>query len=190
VKRIQEWENGVPRAIFKEIFVNKHLQYVVPVFCIVFTASMAYADSSTSDKKGHCDSMHKSAKNYQMNSPHFGLMDTDGDGMVSKAEYDANHDKHFKELDTNSDGKLSPEEMRAGHHVIAKENMKKRFDKADANHDGTLSRDEIKDLPYLSRRFDELDTNKDGKLTQDELQAGWAKHHREHGNKDPKTNRT
>jgi len=170
--------------------VNKYLQYALLTFYVVLTAGMAHADTPGSDKRGHCESMHKSSRNYQMDNPHLGLMDTDGDGMVSKAEYDANHDKHFKELDSNGDGKLSPDEMRAGHHVIAKENMKKRFDNADADHDGSLSRDEVKKLPYLARHFDELDANKDGKLTQDELKSGWEKVHRERKLKESQANRT
>jgi len=180
----------LPYKSFKELFVNKHLHYPAWVFCWAFTATLAHAETTGSKSPGHCDSTHQASKHYQMTNPHIGLMDTDGDGMVSKAEYDANHDKHFKELDTNGDGKLSPDEMRAGHHVIAKENFKKRFDDADSNHDGALSRDEIKNLPYLAKRFDELDTNKDGKLTQDEIKAGWEKHHKEQGNKGPQTNRT
>jgi Ca2+-binding EF-hand superfamily protein len=62
---------------------------------------------------------------------HFGgfmkLLDTDADGSVSRAEWDAMASRHhpqadpqkagehFEELDTNDDGVLSQDELRAGH---------------------------------------------------------------------------
>ena len=50
-------------------------------------------------------------------SPHRGgmmeKMDSDSDGMVSKAEFMAFHEKRFAEMDANSDGKISKEEIDA-----------------------------------------------------------------------------
>ena len=68
--------------------------------------------------------------------------DTNGDGLISKAEADASLPrlaKHFDQIDTNHDGQISPEELKAAH-----QNMKNAmFDKMDANHDGVISRDEF-----------------------------------------------
>jgi len=136
----------------------KPLHYPVAVICFALSASLAHAAATGAGP------MHE-----QIENQHFKEMDTDGDGMVSKAEYDANHDKHFKAMDTNGDGKLSPDEMRAGHKEAANESMKKRFDEADANHDGMLTREETKKIPMLNRHFDEMDANHDGKVTREEM---------------------
>lgn len=51
------------------------------------------------------------------------MMDTDGNGMVSKAEHDAYGAQHFEMMDTNKDGSLSTAEFKAG--MEMKKEMKK-----------------------------------------------------------------
>lgn len=46
----------------------------------------------------------------------FALMDADGDGTVSLAEFQVAHERIFKAMDSNKDGKLTPEEMLAFMH--------------------------------------------------------------------------
>jgi len=43
----------------------------------------------------------------------FALMDADGDGALSLAEFQAAHERIFKAMDGNKDGKLTLEEMQA-----------------------------------------------------------------------------
>ena len=43
----------------------------------------------------------------------FALMDADGDGALSLAEFQAAHERIFKAMDSNKDGKLTLEEMQA-----------------------------------------------------------------------------
>ena len=50
--------------------------------------------------------------------------DTNGDGAISKAEYDAQSAQRFAKLDTNSDGKIDATEMKAQHDK-ARAKMKK-----------------------------------------------------------------
>ncbi|MEW5903496.1 MAG: EF-hand domain-containing protein [Pseudomonadota bacterium] len=107
------------------------------------------------------------------------LMDKNGDGVVSRKEFDAYHAERFQELDTNKDGKLSADELTPMHppmHGMLRGGMQmsfeQHFDAADTNHDGFLSREEAKDgMPILFDRFDENDANKDGKISKDEIMS-------------------
>lgn len=57
--------------------------------------------------------------------------DTDGNGIISKAEAMAKADTRFKAMDTNADGKISPEDREA--------RSKKRFTDMDADKNGAIS---------------------------------------------------
>ncbi len=112
----------------------------------------------------------------------FKQMDKNGDGTVSKKEFEAFHAARFKELDANKDGKLVLDEMEAGHHAKMQEpcdvSFDQRFDESDINHDGALSKDEAEiGMPMLFAHFDKFDTNKDGKISKDELAASMKKMH-------------
>jgi Ca2+-binding EF-hand superfamily protein len=116
----------------------------------------------------------------------FKEMDKNGDGVISKQEFDAFHSAHFKEMDANHDGKITREEMDAAH----KKMMEKcdvrpdaRFDEVDINHDGLLSKDEAEiGMPMVFKHFDEIDSNKDGKISKDELNDYMKKmHEKMHG---------
>jgi Ca2+-binding EF-hand superfamily protein len=68
--------------------------------------------------------------------------DTNGDGLISKAEAQAALPRlyrHFDQIDTNHDGQISPEELKAAH----QQRRHAMFDRMDANHDGMISRDEF-----------------------------------------------
>jgi Ca2+-binding EF-hand superfamily protein len=45
----------------------------------------------------------------------FGMMDSDKDGKVTKAEFTAAEDKMFQKLDANGDGVITSDEMQAAH---------------------------------------------------------------------------
>jgi len=108
----------------------------------------------------------------------FNKLDTNGDGLISKAEFDAFNDRHFKNLDINNDGNITPEELRAVQdqippnqgmgHSDATSHLDRRFYAADANRDGGLDRKEAVNMPMLSKYFDDVDANKDGKVTRQE----------------------
>ncbi len=111
----------------------------------------------------------------------FQEMDKNGDGAVSKKEFDAFYNARFKELDANRDGKISADEMGAvDRNKMGKSdvNFEHRFDEVDINGDGVLSRDEAEiGMPMIFARFDEFDTNKDGKISKDEMATGMKKMH-------------
>lgn len=110
-------------------------------------------------------------------------VDTDGDGTISKAEFDA----LFNKIDTNHDGKLDKAELAAYHKAMReqrraemKAEFEAKFKAADKNNDGALTRDEFKAaFPRMADRFDKLDANHDGKVTMAEIEASMQKMHKE-----------
>jgi Ca2+-binding EF-hand superfamily protein len=105
----------------------------------------------------------------------FKRIDANGDGVISKEEFNAFQARHFQEMDANKDGKITLKEFQDGHSKMMGEtrrtgttHMDERFSAADTNHDGGLDREEAKAMPMLSMYFDEVDTNKDGKVTRQE----------------------
>lgn len=111
----------------------------------------------------------------------FQEMDKNGDGAVSKKEFDAFHNAHFKEVDANKDGKITQDEMEALHqkmHERGQERFKKHFEESDTNHDGALSKEEAEaGMPMVFKHFDEIDANKDGKVSKEELADSMKKMH-------------
>lgn len=107
----------------------------------------------------------------QMEEQMFKEADTNSDGAISKAEFNAFQSRYFKKMDTNGDGKITHDEMEAGHNKIRESgttHLDRRFNAADANHDGELDRTEAESMPMLAMYFDEVDANKDGKVTRQE----------------------
>ncbi len=135
--------------------------------CLVCAAPLAQA----------CDVKHRGECAGGM----FKEMDKNGDGAVSKKEFDAFHSAHFKEMDTNHDGKITQDEMDAVHQKMmeqGKARFNQRFDESDINHDGVLSKDEAEiGMPMLFAHFDEIDANKDGKISKEELAQSMKQMH-------------
>lgn len=103
-----------------------------------------------------------------------GLMaaDTNGDGIITRAEAVAAADARFDRLDTNHDGVLSPEEMQAGM-PMTRGNAGGGGGGAGGGQGmaamGPVTRTQYHDRAL--RPFDRIDTNHDGKLDQAELSA-------------------
>ncbi|MGV6818896.1 MAG: EF-hand domain-containing protein [Parvularcula sp.] len=118
--------------------------------------------------------------------------DTNGDGIVSRAEMEASVDARFEQSDSDGDGYVSQDEAQAQRRARMEERrakMKERrkerehrgprgghpghpqpmWDEVDADQDGRLSRDEMS--ANAARRFDRADTNGDGQVTRDEMRA-------------------
>jgi Ca2+-binding EF-hand superfamily protein len=86
--------------------------------------------------------------------------DTDNDGFISRAEFNARAEERFARMDTNKDGKISADEMQGpGSRMLA----------GAVGPDGTVSKAAF--LRLSNDRFDKLDTNHDGKLSDTEMQA-------------------
>jgi hypothetical protein len=76
---------------------------------------MALADDHDGKKRG----------GYDRGAKMFEKMDTDGDGQISRAEFDAFHGERFNKMDANSDGYITTEEAAAVREEW-KEKMKER----------------------------------------------------------------
>lgn len=89
----------------------------------------------------------------------FDAADTDGDGLVSEAEFGRDAAAAFAGLDQNRDRKLSPAEL--GPHDP------QRFKQVDANGDGFLTFKEV--MTFKMNAFKAGDKSGDGKLSYDEM---------------------
>jgi Ca2+-binding EF-hand superfamily protein len=105
--------------------------------------------------------------------------DTNGDGVIARAEARAASAKHIAQVfawhDANKDGQLTAEELRDTTAMRAdgkKSPYDGKFKSADTNADGRISRDEAaQSMPMLAKRFDDVDTDNNGLVSPDELRA-------------------
>jgi len=106
-------------------------------------------------------------------TPTRGVMryDTNKDGWVDKAEWNAGQEARFKELDANKDGKLSQDELfartpAAPGNVLPTDRKFERqtafFQRMDSDKDGFVSKAEF--MAQADRNFARCDLDKDGRI--------------------------
>jgi Ca2+-binding EF-hand superfamily protein len=97
-----------------------------------------------------------------------GLMryDTNGDGFVDRAEWNAAQEARFKQLDTNGDGKLTKDELFVGTGVPPSDSQIRRqasyFTLLDRDKDGFVSKAEF--MAQAERNFARCDLDRDGRI--------------------------
>jgi Ca2+-binding EF-hand superfamily protein len=105
------------------------------------------------------------------------IYDTDGDGVVTREEFDRQRDEAFKRTDTNGDGRIDADEYLlefedrldrqiAKTREAANKQSAVRFKALDTDEDGRISPAEY--AASGKRMFDRLDTNKDGVVSLDD----------------------
>ena len=123
-------------------------------------------------------------------NPQHKKADTDQNGEVSRAEFNAQHNLRFQAVDTNADGRLSKEERTAHKQAMRGKRATMRFDKLDANSDNFISRTEFEAVrahpkpkmrkmkKHMKRKHARLhknaqhaDTNQDGFIDRAEFDA-------------------
>jgi Ca2+-binding EF-hand superfamily protein len=115
-------------------------------------------------------------RSQQDRSMRFRAMDTDNDGVITRAEWRGN-DQSFREQDANGDGVLSGDEVRAraANSTATRRNraegqeLTPRFSGMDADNDGVITRAEWRGD---AQSFRQQDTNADGVLSGTEV---WAR---------------
>jgi Ca2+-binding EF-hand superfamily protein len=100
--------------------------------------------------------------------------DTNGDGVVTRAEFNAARMARFDKLDRNGDGTISRADF--GRLMRLAPRLARRIDRlladADTNYDGRVTRAEYASMPMPL--FERLDLNHDGRIDAQELAAARA----------------
>ena len=106
--------------------------------------------------------------------------DLDGDGQVTRLEFDTQANARFDAIDTNFDGVLTEAERRAYGDERRDERRERRFERLDADGDGSISRAEMEaaDATRDARREERrermkarFDTDGDGMVSEAERAA-------------------
>jgi len=110
------------------------------------------------------------------------VIDTNGDGKVTRAEADAFRDGQFAKFDADGNGSLNQDEYIAMAEDFRHQMMLVRFKRHDANGDGAISKDEMSG--HMGMMFEHMDRNDDGVIDQSEMRRGHhGRHHDDDGEK-------
>ena len=103
-------------------------------------------------------------------------LDSDGDGIITRAEADAPRLERFSAADTDGDGALTQAELEAFAEAERERRMAerkaRRFARMDSDGNGTISIEEFS--KRSAGRFDRWDANNDGSVTVEEIEAARA----------------
>ncbi len=99
--------------------------------------------------------------------PRLQAMDSNQDGVITRAEVEAFHSQRFTEADTNGDQVLSVEEVTAAAQKRAGQRGPRMHRRLDTDGDGGITLAEF--AVVTERPFQRLDTNQDGRIDASEM---------------------
>jgi len=113
----------------------------------------------------------------------FNKVDTDGDGVVSQEEFQAQRASRIATVNVDGQPGLSFDEFVELREQRAKEFRERRFkrvfNRLDANDDGII--DDMELAARTDTMFDRIDANDDGALSKEEMMSHrWKRHHAGH----------
>lgn len=148
---------------------------------LVGTVSIAAADGGR--EGGHWHKRHHGGWGMMADPISFEQLDADGNGEISKEEFDARYSAWIKAVDTNGDGMLQKEELEA--HVMeqvqamVEKKSEAMFNRLDSDGDGAVSDAELQEKMGKSRNedrmFDRLDSDDSGTVSAEEFESALSK---------------
>lgn len=148
---------------------------------LVGTALTAAADGGR--KGGHWNKGHHGGWGMMADPISFEQLDADGNGEISKEEFDARHSAWIKAVDANGDGMLQKEELEA--HVMdqvqamVEKKSELMFNRLDSDGDGAVSDVELQEKMGKSRNddrmFNRLDSDDSGSVSAEEFESALSK---------------
>ncbi|MFK7943320.1 MAG: EF-hand domain-containing protein [Paracoccaceae bacterium] len=99
----------------------------------------------------------------------FERVDTNSDGLITRAEAAEFRTARFQRMDANGDGAVTFAELEEKAKRRIPERAAKRFERMDGNSDGKVTRAEF--FERSEGRFARMDANGDGAITRDEVKA-------------------
>ena len=148
---------------------------------LIGTALTAAADGD--GKGGHWNKGDHYGRGMMGGSVSFEQLDADGNGEISKEEFDARYSAWIKAADANGDGMLQKEELEAYIMEQARAMIEKKsesmFNRLDSDGDGTVSDAELQEKMGKSRKddrmFDWLDSDDSGSVSAEEFESASEK---------------
>lgn len=142
------------RTGFKYSFYTAALALLIAPFALTATTEQPGDGWQEGDRKAFREEMRERIQE------RMSAMDTDADGKISFAEFQAPDRDPVSRFDQNGDDALTLEEMKQGMAQKVDERLERRFAKLDVNDDGLVTRDEMQ-----RQIFDRMDGDGDGYLT-------------------------